>query len=199
MLFLHDLYCFLPLLLVFTMKCCVPIHCSQAHNPYCCSLPSPMCLHHLIICTCLNFSPIAYQQSSVLYWCLLCMYYKAIVLYTFLHVLFFVLYFVNVFILMFLMHTLCEFCVWLCIVLCAHVSLLILLIPLTCFHFHLCYHSYMLYKPVLYRIFIIAYKYPEFHDYRTKIDIHTAFTKLYLYRMLPYHEVEQGHYFIQWW
>jgi len=64
-------HCFLPLLLV--MKCCVKMHCSRPHNPYCCSRPSPMCLLHLLICTCINSSPIACPPSSVLCWCLLCL------------------------------------------------------------------------------------------------------------------------------
>jgi len=63
-------HCFLPLLPVFVLKCCVKLHCSLPHNPYCCSLPSPMCLLHLLICTCLNSSPIACPPSSVLSWSL---------------------------------------------------------------------------------------------------------------------------------
>jgi len=51
---------------------CVKMHCSLPHNPYCCSLPSPVCLLRLLICTCINSSPIACPQSSVLCWCLLC-------------------------------------------------------------------------------------------------------------------------------
>jgi len=45
--FLHDLYkhCFLPLLLVFVMECCVKMHCSLPHNLYCCLLPSPAHLY----------------------------------------------------------------------------------------------------------------------------------------------------------
>ena len=61
-------HCFLPLLLVFVMKYCVKMHCSLPHNPYCCSLPSPV---HLPA-TCINSSPIAYPQSTVLCWCTLC-------------------------------------------------------------------------------------------------------------------------------
>ena len=38
-------HCFLPLLLVFVVKCCVKMYCSLPHNPYCCSLPSPAHLH----------------------------------------------------------------------------------------------------------------------------------------------------------
>jgi len=34
----------------------VLMHCSLPHNPYCCSLPSPMCMLHLLICTYLNSS-----------------------------------------------------------------------------------------------------------------------------------------------
>jgi len=44
-------HCFLPLLLVSAMKCCVKMYCYLSHNPYCCSLPSPVCLLHLLICT----------------------------------------------------------------------------------------------------------------------------------------------------
>ena len=77
--FLHDLnvqtldIVFCPsLLLVFIMKC-DKMPCSLPHNHYCCSfpLPSPVCLPHLLICTCLNSSPIAFPPSSVLCWCLL--------------------------------------------------------------------------------------------------------------------------------
>jgi len=64
-------HCFLPLLLVFVMKC-VKMHCFLPHNPYCCSLPSPVCLLYLPICTCINSSPITCPPSSVLCWCLLC-------------------------------------------------------------------------------------------------------------------------------
>ena len=47
--------CFLPLLLVFAMKC-VKMHCCLPHNPYCCSLSSPVHLLHLLICTCFTCS-----------------------------------------------------------------------------------------------------------------------------------------------
>jgi len=45
--------------------------CPLPHNHYCCSLPSPVCLPHLLICTCrcLISSPIAWPPSSVLCWC----------------------------------------------------------------------------------------------------------------------------------
>ena len=46
-------HCFLPLLLVSVMKC-VKMYCYLPHNPYCCLLPSPVCLLHLLICTCIN-------------------------------------------------------------------------------------------------------------------------------------------------
>ena len=62
---------FLPMLLVFTMKC-IKLSCSLPHNHYCCSLPSPVCLPHLLICTCFISSPIACPPSSVLCWCLSC-------------------------------------------------------------------------------------------------------------------------------
>jgi len=42
------------------------------HNHYCYLLPSPICLPHLLICTCLISSPNACPPSSVLCWCLLC-------------------------------------------------------------------------------------------------------------------------------
>jgi len=64
--------CFLPMLLVFAMKCCTKMPCPLPHNHYCCLLSSPMCLPHLLICTCLISSPIACPPSSVLCWCLLC-------------------------------------------------------------------------------------------------------------------------------
>ena len=45
--FLHDVYlaykhCFLPMLLVFAMKCCTKMPCPLPHNHYCCLLPSPI-------------------------------------------------------------------------------------------------------------------------------------------------------------
>jgi len=51
-------HCFLPVLLVFVMKCLIKMPCSLPHNHYCCSLPSPVCLPYLFICTCLNSSPL---------------------------------------------------------------------------------------------------------------------------------------------
>jgi len=64
-------HCFLPMLLVFAMTC-TKMPCPLPHNHYCCSLPSPVCLPHLLICTCLISSPTACPSSSVLCWCLLC-------------------------------------------------------------------------------------------------------------------------------
>jgi len=32
------------------MKCCTKMPCPLPHNHYCCSLPSPVCLPHLLIC-----------------------------------------------------------------------------------------------------------------------------------------------------
>jgi len=52
------------------------MNCSLPHNAYCCSLPSLMCMLHLLICTCINSSPIACPPSSVLCWCLLCFLWK---------------------------------------------------------------------------------------------------------------------------
>jgi len=63
---------FLPILFVLAMKCCIKMPCSLPHNHHWCSLPSPVCLPHLLICTCLISSPIACPPSSVLCWCLLC-------------------------------------------------------------------------------------------------------------------------------
>jgi len=54
-------HCFLPMLLVFVIKCCIKMPCSLPHNHYCCSLPPPACLPHLLICTCLNSSPLLAQ------------------------------------------------------------------------------------------------------------------------------------------
>ena len=68
-------HCFLPMLLVFAMKCCTKMPCPLPHNQYCCLLPPPICLPHLLICTCLISSPIACPPSSVLCWCLLCFFY----------------------------------------------------------------------------------------------------------------------------
>jgi len=58
-------------LVVFAMKCCTKMPCPLPHNHYCCLFPSPICLSHLLICTCLISSPIACPSSSVLCWCLL--------------------------------------------------------------------------------------------------------------------------------
>jgi len=65
-------HCFLPMLLVFATKCCTKMPCPLPHNHYCCLLPSPVCLPHLLIYTCLISSLIACPPSSVLCWCLLC-------------------------------------------------------------------------------------------------------------------------------
>ena len=40
--------------------------CPLPHNNYCCLLSSPICLPHLLICTCLISSPIACPPSSVM-------------------------------------------------------------------------------------------------------------------------------------
>ena len=64
-------HCFLPMLLVSAVKCCTKMPCPLPRNHYCCSLPSPVCLPHLLICTCLISSPIACPPSSVLCWCFL--------------------------------------------------------------------------------------------------------------------------------
>jgi len=58
------------MLLVFAMKC-TKMPCPLPHNQYCCLLSLPICLPHLLICTCLISSPIACPPSSVLRWCLL--------------------------------------------------------------------------------------------------------------------------------
>ena len=54
---------------LFVMKCCVLMHYSLPHNPCCCSLPSPMCILHLLICPYLNSSltacPASYESSWV--------------------------------------------------------------------------------------------------------------------------------------
>ena len=59
------------MLLVSDMKCCAKIPCPLPHNHYCCSFPSPICLPHLLMCTCLISSSIACPPSSALCWCLL--------------------------------------------------------------------------------------------------------------------------------
>ena len=51
-------HCFLPMLLDFAMKCCTKILCPLPHNHYCCLLPSPISLPHLLIWTCLISLPI---------------------------------------------------------------------------------------------------------------------------------------------
>jgi len=68
-------HCFLPMLLVSAMKCCTKMPCPLLHNHYCCSLPSPVCLPHLLICTCLISSPVACPPSSVLCWCFFSLYF----------------------------------------------------------------------------------------------------------------------------
>jgi len=68
-------HCFPPMLLVFAMKYCTKMPCPLPHNHYCCLLSSPVCLPHLLICTCLISSPIACPPSSVLCWCLLRFFY----------------------------------------------------------------------------------------------------------------------------
>ena len=60
--------CYLFLLWNVVLKCLALL----PHNHYCCLLPSPVCLPHLLICTCLISSPIVCPPSSVLCWCLLC-------------------------------------------------------------------------------------------------------------------------------
>ena len=64
-------HCFPPMLLVLAMKCYTKMPCPLPHNHYCCLLSSPICLPHLLICTCPISSPIACLPSSVLCWCLL--------------------------------------------------------------------------------------------------------------------------------
>ena len=61
-------HCFLPMLLVFAMKCCTTMPCPLPHNHYCCLLPSPIsiCLPHLLICTSLISSPIACLPSGII-------------------------------------------------------------------------------------------------------------------------------------
>jgi len=73
LLFLMCIYkhSFPPILLVFSMKCYTKMPCPLPHKYYCCLLSSPICLPHLLICTCLISSPIACPPSSVLCWCLL--------------------------------------------------------------------------------------------------------------------------------
>jgi len=74
----------------YAMKCCTKMPCPLPHNHYCCLLPSPICLLHLLICTCLISSPIACPPWSVLCWCLLCFF---IFFYIYLFILFlFLLY-----------------------------------------------------------------------------------------------------------
>jgi len=58
-------HCFLPVLLVFVMKSWIEIPCSLPHNHYYSSLPSPVCLPHLLISSLSTCLP-----SSVLCWCL---------------------------------------------------------------------------------------------------------------------------------
>jgi len=95
------------MLLVFAMKYGTKIPCPLPHNHFCCSLPSPVCLPHLLICTCLISLPIACPPSSVLCWCLLCFFYFCDMLH------FFVTpfgLFVNIFSLSFFISTHSELC-----------------------------------------------------------------------------------------
>ena len=58
--FLSLLFTFLLKLLASALQCCVSMHCSLPHNPYCCLLPShKMCMLYLVICTYFNSSTIA--------------------------------------------------------------------------------------------------------------------------------------------
>jgi len=52
------------MILVLAMKCCTKMPCPLPHNHYCCFLSSPICLPHLLICTCLISSPIACLPSD---------------------------------------------------------------------------------------------------------------------------------------
>ena len=100
-------HCFLPMLLVFAMKCCTKMPCPLPHNDYyyCCLLPSPACLSHLLICTssCLISSPIACPPSCVLCRCLLCFVFFWLMLHFFMtpfwlvcvHIFYFVFIFVS--------------------------------------------------------------------------------------------------------
>jgi len=74
-----DKHCFLPLLHAYLIKCCVLLHFPLPNYPYCCSLHSPMCMFHLLICALLKSSPIACPPSSVLHWCLLCIWFNVCV------------------------------------------------------------------------------------------------------------------------
>ena len=65
-------HCFLPMIFVFAMTCCTKMPCPLPHNHYCCLFPSPICMPHLLICTCLISSPIACPPSPVLCWCISC-------------------------------------------------------------------------------------------------------------------------------
>ena len=82
--FLHDLmykHCFLPVLLVSVMKCCVKMYCYLLHNPYCCSLPTPAYLYMYqlfthclptIICVMLMSCVFLSYFCSVLCYCFFC-------------------------------------------------------------------------------------------------------------------------------
>jgi len=86
-------HCFLPLLPTFVMKCCVSVHRPLPHNPSCCSLPSPMCMLYLLICTYFNSLPIACPPSSMVRQCLLCIWfniYVSVILFSFLYFIFWV-------------------------------------------------------------------------------------------------------------
>ena len=64
--------CFLPLLLVFVMKC-VKMHCFLPHNPYCCSLPLPAHLYmHQLFTHCLPIIICVMLMSVVFFLCYFC-------------------------------------------------------------------------------------------------------------------------------
>jgi len=68
-------HCFLTMMLLVSAMKCTKMPCPLPHNHYCCLLPSPICLPHLLICTCLISSPTACPQSSVLCWCFFSLYF----------------------------------------------------------------------------------------------------------------------------
>ena len=75
-----SVFCPCYLFLLWNVRC-TKMPCPLPHNHYCCSLPSPICLPHLLIGTCLISSPIACPPSSVLCWCLLCFLFLIFLLY----------------------------------------------------------------------------------------------------------------------
>ena len=105
--FLHDL-CVQTLFSAFATCFCNEMCFSLPHNPCCCSLPSPVCLLHLLICTCINSPPIACPPSSVSCWCILCFF--LILFWPYFSVIAFLLFFLLLFLMLTVWHKIANHC-----------------------------------------------------------------------------------------